>query len=742
MPYNMDATDGIDTQITASKPKRAVSITLDVSSDDNVRFRQFTLKPSSQAIRVGRSSRNDENFMPGVQNAWFESRVISRNHATIRAVPDEQKLCLFDENSMHGSFVNGKKVANREMHPLLSGDKIVFGSDIVRGPEKFAPVVAKIDFEWHEDLSPKASHLPNRSFVVPCDSDYDDDEVEFIQESILKPNLPMNSGVHSSRDTRKFSVPESDVSSAGSFNHDEPSKIDELPVSAFKLHKDMQDPITSNIRAESANARLVTPAESSRLYDTEKFNQDLFDAVMSTPTPIKISTPLHVSEKTAERATNKAESGNRLGTVSDGPTVLLKELTRESVDTGLTDSDSDEAISLRSLSESPCSPIESVSSPVDVTEDSFKDKQGPSNRGRKLEAADKINVPSCGLESFDDSASDGESIHTDRSESSGSDISDTGSNAENIPASPHFPRGLHPFYNQENIYPTPTPPLRKGPLSGIEPFDLGRHPSPSDAAMAKPAVPPPIPPASQYRPSIWNSPYPHVPMTSDYKFYRPEWGTPYSSFDRPPAEALYTFDSSAPVQPYTEGPFSASSNFKYDFYGHPDPVFDEPRTQRYSNVASTPNPIPKTTTKVSIDSIVEKPQTTAQEHLTSSLKRKFADISRDDEESTGSQLTQAPIEDAFPDTQIPADLPADVPSTPEAVESAVSQISDTEVSTSEPPTKRLKFSVEQNPAQHPTRRPSRTKQFAKYAATAVGGAVFGAVGVVGALVALPEGFFS
>lgn len=68
----------------------AVSITLDVSSDDNVRIRQFTLKPSSQAIRVGRSSRNDENFMPAVQNAWFESRVISRNHATIRAVPDEQ----------------------------------------------------------------------------------------------------------------------------------------------------------------------------------------------------------------------------------------------------------------------------------------------------------------------------------------------------------------------------------------------------------------------------------------------------------------------------------------------------------------------------------------------------------------------------------------------------------------------------------------------------------------------------
>lgn len=69
---------------------------------------------------------------------------------------------------MHGSFVNGKRVANCEMHPLVSGDKIVFGSDIVRGPglslelqsqklgligiEKFAPVIAKIDFEWHEDL--------------------------------------------------------------------------------------------------------------------------------------------------------------------------------------------------------------------------------------------------------------------------------------------------------------------------------------------------------------------------------------------------------------------------------------------------------------------------------------------------------------------------------------------------------------------------------------------------------------
>lgn len=511
-------------------------------------------------------------------------------------------------------------------------------------------------------------------------------------------------------------------------------------MSAFKLHKDLQDPVLSSIRAESTNTRLVTPTESSRWGDTQKFDQNWLDGVMSTPAPIKTSVQLPSSEKTVKCSINKAESEDRLGALPDDPIVFSKkEPVRESVDTGLTDIDSDEAISLRSLSESPCSPIESVSSPVDVTEDSLKDKQAPSNRGRKLEMVDKGNAPSCVLENSDDNASDADSIRTDQSESS-SYVSELGSN-DNIPMSTPFSRPLQPIENQENIFPALSSSLRKGPLSGIEAFDLGRHPSPSDAAMAKPAVPPPPPP--HYRSSIWNSPYPHVPMTSDYKFYRPEWASSYANFDRPSSESLYPFDPSAPIQPYTDGPFSASSNFKYDFYSQPDPVLDEPKTQRCAYAAPTPHPAAKTPTKFSIDSIVEKPQTSVQEHKTSSsLKRKHAYISNDDEENVGPQLTQAPTEDIFPDAPIPPKLPVDLPSAFETFGTSLPPTSDIEVSTSEPPTKRVKLSVEEIPAQQPVRRPSRTKQFAKYAATAMGGALFGAVGVVGALVALPEGFFS
>lgn len=102
-----------------------------------------------ETLRVGRQTNN--KTVPTPQNGFFDSKVLSRQHAEIWA--DRQgKIWIRDVKSSNGTFVNGTRLSpeNRESEPheLQSTDHLELGIDIVSEDQKSVvhhKVAAKVE---------------------------------------------------------------------------------------------------------------------------------------------------------------------------------------------------------------------------------------------------------------------------------------------------------------------------------------------------------------------------------------------------------------------------------------------------------------------------------------------------------------------------------------------------------------------------------------------------------------------
>ncbi len=69
----------------------------DVDNRDPIAERSIVLSSPDWAVKIGRgSSSGDETLRPAEDNAWFDSRVMSRAHAVLQANPDT-KVCLLSD---------------------------------------------------------------------------------------------------------------------------------------------------------------------------------------------------------------------------------------------------------------------------------------------------------------------------------------------------------------------------------------------------------------------------------------------------------------------------------------------------------------------------------------------------------------------------------------------------------------------------------------------------------------------
>lgn len=136
----------------------------------------------------------EQGSIPGPDNAWFTSKVVSRHHATIKAHPRSMILTIEDNNSMHGTYLNGLPV-KREQMELLEHDVVTFGTDIVRHSETFSPLKTRITYEWiEEDSPPEAQPRTARNTFTADFSDQDifsdiDDDLEIVKESVRQPSV-------------------------------------------------------------------------------------------------------------------------------------------------------------------------------------------------------------------------------------------------------------------------------------------------------------------------------------------------------------------------------------------------------------------------------------------------------------------------------------------------------------------------------------------------------------------------
>ena len=100
--------------------------------------KQITVPFSPEYLRIGRQT--NAKTSPTTFNGYFDSKVLSRQHAEVWADKDTGKIWIKDVKSSNGTFVNGVRLSaeNRdsEPHELREQDTLELGIDIVSEDQK------------------------------------------------------------------------------------------------------------------------------------------------------------------------------------------------------------------------------------------------------------------------------------------------------------------------------------------------------------------------------------------------------------------------------------------------------------------------------------------------------------------------------------------------------------------------------------------------------------------------------
>ncbi|RYP07353.1 hypothetical protein DL764_002569 [Monosporascus ibericus] len=168
--------------------------------------RRLTFTRQNPTIAIGRASKvSSKGFVAAADNAWFDSPVMSREHAELSVDFDKTPKAVYikDVNSLHGTFHkrgdglgNETKLAQGHLTKLESGDILRFGIDIYRHNETFPPCY--VDFLIQEETM--ESHNPSQqnrseaastrcfSVCVPGD-DLDDEDLLSEDDSVIETGM-------------------------------------------------------------------------------------------------------------------------------------------------------------------------------------------------------------------------------------------------------------------------------------------------------------------------------------------------------------------------------------------------------------------------------------------------------------------------------------------------------------------------------------------------------------------------
>ncbi|KAL8243935.1 hypothetical protein R6Q59_010193 [Mikania micrantha] len=238
-------------QNTSTRSSQRVIIHLeDHNHRESISKRTVHLLPPSFEVKIGRGSQTEPHLHPKESNAWFTSRVMSREHAILKANPHSKRITLEDTRSMHGTYVDGARLGQDRAATIQPSQKIQFGAEIVRGDQTYNPLELDLRVDWSESDLPRPIRMvtdltqeTKNTFSVDY-SDEDeasDDEVELIYESIRI------SSPDSERRATAFSVPDtaSDLACVCQVES-EPKSPYEANIAEVKKSAFLSDPLTNN----------------------------------------------------------------------------------------------------------------------------------------------------------------------------------------------------------------------------------------------------------------------------------------------------------------------------------------------------------------------------------------------------------------------------------------------------------------------------------------------------------------
>ncbi|KAF7536852.1 hypothetical protein G7Z17_g12969 [Cylindrodendrum hubeiense] len=149
--------------------------------------RRFFLTREKPVMDIGRTSKRNTSFEAAKNNAWFDSPVMSRDHAHLKLDAEKQKVYIKDIGSLHGTFKNEQRLAQNVPSSVGTGDVIRFGISIDRGSDRYPPCTMEARFKFgtaSPEDRPKVFRVPDDSDVE--DSSSDDDQSVRISSDILR----------------------------------------------------------------------------------------------------------------------------------------------------------------------------------------------------------------------------------------------------------------------------------------------------------------------------------------------------------------------------------------------------------------------------------------------------------------------------------------------------------------------------------------------------------------------------
>ncbi|KAL4991935.1 hypothetical protein BDW68DRAFT_173573 [Aspergillus falconensis] len=190
--------------------RKVIVVLHTLTLEDPIPRRSLTFSAASDRMEIGRASkRENKNLAPSPHNALFDSRVMSRTHAVLRASLEKKLVYIRDPGSMHGTWLNKEKIPADKDIALSDGDELTFGVEVVRACDTFPPLRVRCECRWletsKETVQKVQQQTATNTFSVP-DDDYDD--IEYIGDSLA--------GRPAAIDLTTDQTSDSNASSAGS----------------------------------------------------------------------------------------------------------------------------------------------------------------------------------------------------------------------------------------------------------------------------------------------------------------------------------------------------------------------------------------------------------------------------------------------------------------------------------------------------------------------------------------------
>ncbi|KAJ5760432.1 hypothetical protein N7520_007588 [Penicillium odoratum] len=212
--------------------------------------REFTLSDTNYSIMIGRASKRGlKNRFADPENGWFDSRVMSRDHAELHMEPGKMVLNIDDLASTHGTWLNNNRLISGESTPLLSGDILRFGVDVERGEDVFPALVVRCKVDWSSEpkyVTPQIWSSRTRTDVRPRNTQ--NNEITASKDSFPASELKAASASRQTS-TNTFCVPEDD------------SDVDEV-IQIHESYKEPQDTHVDEVKT------MISPALTSEAQDT------------------------------------------------------------------------------------------------------------------------------------------------------------------------------------------------------------------------------------------------------------------------------------------------------------------------------------------------------------------------------------------------------------------------------------------------------------------------------------------